>query len=118
MNRNTNLLALPAVFLLSLGLLGGCATNQEALEQLRSDVDTSTSGASEAKDAANSAQRSADDAMSAATRAQRSADDASGIANDALREARQASSATDSNRSAIDELNEKIDRMFKKAMNK
>ncbi len=108
---NLKKIALPALFIVSTGLLGGCATNKEALEKVEN-------AAAAASEAAASAKKTADEALSAANAAQQSANQANSKADEALSTARQALSNSESNRSAINELNEKIDRMFKKSMHK
>ncbi len=103
--------AMPAALILGVALLGGCAANKEAIE----DAQTT---ALDAKDEAAAAQSSADNASQAAARAQQTADAANRKASEAAQQASQALDMADSNRSAIDEINEKLDRMFKKAMRK
>lgn len=89
----------------------GCASSKKSLEEV-------TQKATDASDAASQAQQASDSATRAATRAQQTADAANRSANDALQLARQANDTGEANKAAIAELNEKLDRMFKKAMRK
>lgn len=87
----------PLILLLSaFTALAGCATTQE-VERLRSDVQVASERASNAQATAEAAMREASAARVAAERAEKAAMDAKAAAE-----------ATD----------EKIDRMFKKTMNK
>lgn len=101
----------PAALVLGVAILAGCATSKEAIDQAQATAD-------EAKSAATAAQDSASDASRTAKQAQQTADAANSTANDAATAARQAQDTADTNKAAIDELNEKIDRMFKKSMRK
>ena len=99
-------------------LVTGCATSQETITNLEN-------AAAEANNNAKSAQASADDAKRAADAAQISANDAQGTANaalskanEALDTARMALEKSEANQAVINELDEKIDRMFKKTMHK
>lgn len=100
-----------AVLLVAVGMLGGCATSKEAVDGAQSTADQAASSASAAQDAAEKA-------LNTATRAQQSADGVKRTADDAARMAQQALDSSERNTAAINELNEKIDRMFKKAMHK
>jgi len=88
-------LALVAVIVLAAGA-SGCATTQE-VEQLRADVQKAMERAASAESTADAAMKEASAARAAAERAEKAALDAKAAAE-----------ATD----------EKIDRMFKKTMNK
>lgn len=88
-------LLLMLVLALTVGA-SGCATTQE-VEKLRADVNTAMERAASAEASANSAKQEAAAARAAAERAEQAALDAKAAAE-----------ATD----------EKIDRMFKKTMNK
>lgn len=101
----------PAAMVLGVAVLAGCATSKEALDQ-------ATSTANEARTSASTAEQAATDAARKASQAQQSADAASRTANDAAAQARSAQETADANRAAIAELNEKIERMFKKSMRK
>lgn len=89
----------------------GCASSKKSFEEI-------TQKATDASDAASQAQQASDSATRAATRAQQTGDAANRTANDALQLARQANDTAEANKAAIAELNEKLDRMFKKAMRK
>ena len=91
----TNITA-PAVFALSLALLGGCATKKD-LEAVRAVADKAAADASAAR-------ASADKAAAAAATAQAKAD--------------AAKSAADSANACCQDTQTKIDRMFKKSMYK
>lgn len=110
MNSTLRRLA-PAALVFGMAVLAGCATSKEA-------VDQAVNTANEANSTANAAQESANDAARKAGQAQQTADNANRTANDAAAAARQAQDTADANRAAIDELNEKIERMFKKSMRK
>jgi murein lipoprotein len=102
----------PAIVALAIGLFSGCATTS------KTTVEDVQNTANQASQEAKAAQDSADKAMSAANSARATADSAKRTADDAASLARQAMDASDRNSAAIKELNEKIDRMFKKAMHK
>lgn len=95
MKTTRNRLLFVLLLALTLGL-AGCATTKE-VEQLRSDVKQAMDRAASAEATANSAQQEAAAARAAAERAEQASMDAKAAAE-----------ATD----------EKIDRMFKKTMNK
>ena len=98
----TNITA-PAVFALSLALLGGCATTKD-LEAVRAIADKATADASAAK-------ASADKAAAAAAKAQSTAD-AAKSSSDAAKSSSEAANA------CCQDTQTKIDRMFKKSMYK
>ena len=89
----------------------GCATDKEALTALEASTADAKSTATDAKDTATRA-------LETAKSAQGSADSARSTAEEALETARLALENSERNRAAIDEINEKIDRMFKKTMHK
>ncbi|UTV80340.1 Lpp/OprI family alanine-zipper lipoprotein [Acidithiobacillus sp. YTS05] len=91
-----------AALILPLGL-AGCATNSD-LAKVASKADAAQSTANEALAKANAAQNTANDALSKANAAQSTADQAMSTANAANQKA--------------EEANEKVERMFKKAMMK
>jgi methyl-accepting chemotaxis protein len=101
----------PALLLLTVSLVGGCATSREAVDKAQSTADQAATSASAAQD-------TAEKALSSASRAQQTADSAKRTADDAARAAQQSLDASQRNSAAIGELNDKIDRMFKKAMRK
>jgi uncharacterized phage infection (PIP) family protein YhgE len=96
--------------ILSLGMVlafAGCTDLkpvQASLDDLKTQVGRLQSGVASARNAADSAARSANQASQAAAGAQ-------GSANQALSEAR-------SQQAAIQEINEKLDRMFRKSVSK
>lgn len=89
----------------------GCATSKDALTNIENTANDANKNAAAALDTANKA-------MSAAEKAQGSADRAQSTADEALRKANEALDKSNRNEAAINELNEKIDRMFKKSMHK
>ena len=111
MEKIKNKLILSSALIISAGLLGGCATNQEAITNAQN-------AATKAGEAAAAAKSQAQEALNAANNAQATADEALSKARAAADTASQALSNSESNRAAIDELNEKIERMFKKTMHK
>lgn len=94
-------------------LASGCASTK--MEKTMTEMRDNTTNAQRTADQAKG---TADNAMSAATRAQGTADSAKSSADQASQQARDAMDASQKNSAAIDELNDKIDRMFKKAMHK
>lgn len=88
---------------LALGALGGCAST--------GDVSSAKAAADSAAQTANAAQSAAASATTTANAAEKKADDASAKAD-------HAQSTADKALAEIQELNEKLDRMFKKNMQK
>ena len=107
---------------LSIGIIAlaisGCATDKEALTSLETTASEAKSSAADAKTAATDAKSTATSALDAATKAESSADRAMDTATEALEKARLALEKSERNEAAIMEINEKIDRMFKKTMHK
>ena len=99
-------------------LVTGCATSKETLTNLENSATEANNNAKSAQASANDAQSAADAAQNSANNAQDTADAALSKANEALDTARLALEKSEANQAAIDELNEKIDRMFKKTMHK
>ncbi len=89
---------------LSMGLMAGCATSNEAVERAQATAD-------QALAAANSASSTASAAQSAADRAMQLANSASSQAGQALSAANAAQASADANR-------ERLERMFQKSMSK
>ena len=89
--------------LLLVGLLGGCATTEE-LNAVKATADAASQKADQANATANAAKASADQANATAARAEATANEAKSTAD-----AAKAESASTS---------EKLDRMFKKTMQK
>lgn len=98
--------------------MSGCATDKEALTSLETTANEAKSSAADANSAAADAKTTATGALDAARSAQSSADSAMSTATEALEKARLALEKSERNEAAIMEINEKIDRMFKKTMHK
>ncbi len=96
-----------AIVAVSVGALYGCANHTDieaAIAEAQATADAAAADASAALSAANSAQSTADSAASAASSAQRDADAAYNLATDA-------SDCCEAN-------TDRLDRMFKKSMQK
>jgi hypothetical protein len=100
----------PAVFALSLAMLGGCATTKD-FDAVRAIADKAAADASAAR-------AGADKAAAAAAKAQATADSAKSSADAALSSADAAKSAAGSANACCQDTQTKIDRMFKKSMYK
>jgi murein lipoprotein len=116
MNNNAQTMMKACVAAAILACAAGCQTAaiKEARaigEKAQVDANAAQTTANSAMAAANSANSTAAAAKTAADRAQASADKAQGTADQAL----QASQAT---KADIDAVNEKLDRMFKRAVSK
>lgn len=100
----------PAVLVLALGVLGGCASTKD-LEAVRAVADKAVADAAAAKAAA-------DKAAAAAAKAQSTADAAKSSADAAVSSADAAKSTAGSANACCQDTQTKIDRMFKKSMYK
>ena len=96
--------------LFCVALLGGCATT-ESVTKAQSTADQALLKADEANTNANGAKATAALAMQKADQANANAEAARSTAN-------QANSTADSAKAEVEKLSEKIDRMFKKTMQK
>lgn len=96
--------------LFSVALLGGCATSAD-LSKTQASADQSAQKADQANTTANAAKASTDQAAQKADQANATADQANTTANAAKAEA-------DKAMQEVSDLTEKIDRMFKKTMQK
>ena len=113
MSKTSSKVITSAALLLAFGLMAGCATSQKT-----SVIEEVQTTANDAAAAAKAAQETADNAMNAAQGSRESVDAARRAADDATATANRALEMSERNSAAIKELNEKIDRMFKKAMHK
>ena len=104
MERKSILGQLPVIgFVVVLGALTGCASNSE-LAGVKTSVDK--------------AQQTASAAQSSATAANSAADAAAKKADQAAQAAQSASSKADQALQGVNDINEKLERMFKKGMQK
>jgi murein lipoprotein len=98
--------------LLGLGLLGGCATTRnDELTVMRSEADRALQASQHADQGVSSATSTANAASQKADQAGRKADQATQLAS-------AANTKSDQALAEAKELNEKLDRMFKKSMEK
>lgn len=108
--RSYKTLSILGTSLFCVGLLGGCATTDT--------VTKAQTTADQALQKANEADANANAAKAAAAQASQKADEANTNANAAKSTADQANSTAESAKSEVEKLAEKIDRMFKKTMQK
>lgn len=108
--RSYKTLSLLGASLFGVALLGGCATTDT--------VTKAQTTADQALQKANEASASASAAKSAAAQAGQKADEANASASAAKSTADQANSTAESAKAEVEKLAEKIDRMFKKTMQK
>lgn len=108
--RSYKMVSLLGTSLVCAALLGGCATT-DALNKAQTTADQALQKADEANANANSAKTAAAQAAQKADQANVTADQANSTANAAQAEA-------DKAMQAVNTLAEKIDRMFKKTMQK
>jgi methyl-accepting chemotaxis protein len=108
--RSYKTLSLLGASLFSIALLGGCATTDN-LNKAQSTADQALQKANEANANANAAKTAADQAS-------QKADAANANANAAKSTADQANSTAEAAKAEVEKLAEKIDRMFKKTMQK
>lgn len=109
-SRSYKTLSILGASVFFIGLLGGCATTE--------NVTKAQSTADQALQKANDADANAAAAKSAADQAAQKADEANTNAAAAKSTADQANSTAEAAKSEVDKLAEKIDRMFKKTMQK
>jgi methyl-accepting chemotaxis protein len=108
--RSYKSLSILGAALFGVALLGGCATT-DAVTKAQSTAD-------QALQKANEADANANAAKAAAAQASQKADEANANANAAKSTADQANSTAESAKAEVEKLAEKIDRMFKKTMQK